>query len=95
MCSHWNVQQIQGGNIKKEDTFPKVHYSIVILLVIAIEASVAMPLLSCIMDTYLGRGERYMFQIEGSKNWDTMYYDQNSTDTSSTTGSVFYRPKVS
>lgn len=68
---------------------------IAVLLVVAIAASVAMPLLSSTMDTYLGRGERYTVQIEGAQNWDTKYYDQKFTDTNSATGSVSYGLAVS
>ena len=65
-----------------------------VLLIVAIAASIAMPLLSSTMDTYLGRGKRYTVQIEGAENWDTKYYDQKFTDTSSTTGSVSYGLQV-
>ncbi len=65
-----------------------------VLLVIALAASIAMPLLSSTMDTYLGRGERYTETIEGAENWDSKYYDQKFTDTSSTTGSVSYGLQV-
>lgn len=68
---------------------------IALLLVVAIAASVAMPLLSSTMDTYLGRGERYTVQLEGAENWDTKYYEQKFTDTNSTTGSVAYGLQVS
>ena len=65
-----------------------------VLLIVAIAASIAMPLLSSTMDTYLGRGKRYTVQIDGAENWDTKYYDQNFSDTSSTTGSVSYGLQV-
>ena len=65
-----------------------------VLLVIALAASIAMPLLSSTMDTYLGRGARYTVTIDGAENWDSKYYDQKFTDTSSTTGSVSYGLQV-
>lgn len=63
---------------------------IAVLLVIAIAASVAMPLLSGTMDTYLGRGALRTVRIEGAGSRNTKYYDQKYTDTSGTTGSVSY-----
>ena len=66
-----------------------------LLLVVALAASVAMPLLSSTMDTYLGRGERYTVQIDGADQWETTYYDQRYTDTNSQTGSVSYGLQVS
>ncbi len=66
-----------------------------VLVVVALAASIVMPLLSSTMDTYLGRGERYTVQIEGADKWDTKYYDQKYTDTNSKTGSVSYGLQVS
>ncbi|MBR1812422.1 MAG: glycoside hydrolase family 3 C-terminal domain-containing protein [Lachnospiraceae bacterium] len=68
---------------------------VAVLLVVALAASIVMPLLSSTMNTYLGRGDRYTVQIEGAENWNTKYYDQKYTDTDSETGSVSYGLQVS
>jgi beta-glucosidase len=66
-----------------------------ILVIVALVASIVMPLLSSTMDTYLGRGERYTVQVGSASGWDTKYYDQRFTDTNNVTGSVAYGLQVS
>lgn len=43
---------------------------------LAIIGSTASGLLSSTLDTYVGRGERHVYQPEGVENWDTEYYKE-------------------
>ena len=49
--------------------------SVVVILLIVV--TVAMNALSSVMNTYLGKGERFEVPLEGTENWDSQY---NKTD---------------
>ena len=57
-------------------TIPIIAFLAVIMIVLNVAAN---STLSGILDAYIGRGEMKIETKEGAENWDTTYYDQDST----------------
>jgi len=60
---------------------------IAILEVLVLLATYLMNTFSQTMDTYLGRGNRTVTQVQGAENWDTNYYDVMYTNAGGAGGS--------
>ena len=57
-------------------TIPIIAFLAVVMIVLNVAAN---STLSGILDAYIGRGEMKIETKEGAENWDTTYYDQDST----------------
>lgn len=65
-----------------------------VVLILCIVVSVGTNYFAASLDTYLGRGEIKLYTPEGSKDWDTEYYNQKFENTSATDGSVSNGAKI-
>ena len=60
---------------------PAVISTVSVFAVLAVALSVAATTLKSMANTYLGKGEATVIEVEGSDQWDTNYYNPSFSDT--------------